>query len=556
MKTAPSFVTRRHFLQTGAAAAAAMAWPGVHISAAPVKHRVDVCIYGGTSGGVIAAVALAKLGRSVALVEPLRHLGGMSSGGLGWVDVKLGGMKAVGGLTSEYYSRIRSYYKAAGVDVGKLGNFGAVAEPHVAEKCFEEMLAEQAAHIVILRESRLHGVRKEGRRLRSIVLDKAPVDRRGAPAPKPLEGEYATIEAEMFLDCSYEGDLLAAAGVTCRLDREGRAEFDESAAGVHVGEPSAVDPYLRPGDPSSGLVPFVSGAAPGEEGAASPIIQAFNFRLCLVKKDSLPIEPPADYQAARYELLARSVAAQEAAGKATLPLKISILPFGKTDVNNSGPVSMDFIGGGADRYARGSWAERAELWHAHEDYQRGVLHFLRQDPRVPESIRTEVAKWGLPKDEFQDTGGWPFQLYIREARRMVGSYVVHQGDCEHPQAIADSIGLGAYALDSHICQRVVQGGRVAPEGTFMVRITKTFPIPYRAICPKESECENLLATFCVSSTHASFAAIRMEPPFMVMSESAAFALHQALEERNAVQRIASEKLIGRLRTAGQAIDIL
>jgi hypothetical protein len=235
-------------------------------------------------------------------------------------------------------------------------------------------------------------------------------------------------------------------------------------------------------------------------------------------------------------------------------LKFSNLPNGKTDVNNAAAVSMDFVTGGAERYAKASWTERARLWHAHEDYQRGLYYFLQTDPRVAEDIRADLALWGLPCDEFQDTQGWPRQLYVREARRMVGTYVMRQSDCENPATrLPDSVGLGTYSLDSHPCQRLVDGGQAVNEGGFYNRIAGAYPISYKTLTPRAEECENLLATFCVSATHVCFASVRMEPPFMVLSESAALAAHSALEESTSVQRINPERFSKRLRDAGQIV---
>jgi hypothetical protein len=570
-----SNLSRRRFLCASTSVAAPLLLPSsVWAIGSANRLQVDVCIYGGMSGGVIAAVALARLGRSVALVEPTRHLGGMTSGGLGWVDIKIGGIRAFGGITGEYYRRVREYYTQTGINVSKFGNSGAVAEPHVAEMVLEQMLAEQAKNVTILRESRLASVHKHGRRIRAIVLDKAPVDPRGAPSPTPLERGYVSISAAMFLDTSYEGDLLAAAGVSHRVDRESRDEYNESLAGVILDSKAefangkqlpAVDPYVRPGDPSSGLIPLVSGEPVGALGSRSRMIQAFNFRLCLVKENPIAIEPGANYSPAQFELLARTLEAYSAGGNPILAkqihsrgigrlIKISILPNGKTDVNNSGPISMDFINGGAERYANASWEERARIWHAHEDYQRGLLYFLQTDPRVAPDIRSDLKQWGLPRDEFKDTRGWPTQLYIREARRIKGEYVMRQSDCEHPPAkLLDSVGLGTYSLDSHTCRRLTDGKVVYSEGGFYDKVGGAYPVSYRALIPRAQECENLLVTFCVSATHVCFASIRMEPAFMALSESAALAAHSAIEEDSSVQRINLSAFAKRVRDAGQVV---
>ncbi len=543
------------------------------------RRKVDVCVYGGTSGGVIGAVALARLGRSVLLIEPTRHIGGMTSGGLGWIDY--GRASTIGGLTKKYFDDVRAYYTVA-----KISNNGWSVEPHVAEELFERLIKEN--RVEVIRETRLASVEKQERRIRTITLDRAPVDSRGAPSPTPLERNYLTIEAAMFMDCSYEGDLLAAAGVKFRGDRERREEFGESYSGVCYSAIESeqkegvnglrkrtalrIDPFIRPGDSASGLLPLISKATLAPAGSRHDAVQAYNFRLCLTKNAPVPIAPPTNYDPDRYEIVRRYFTALAVINDPLQPgdlyfsfghkiprdhprlLKITQLMRGKTDVNNgSCSISMDFVDGGAERYANGTWAERAELWHAHEDYQRGYLYFLRTDERVPEWLRKEIAPWGLPTDEFRDTGGWPTQLYIRQSRRMVSDFVISQKHCEHPAKRTDSVGYGSYSLDSHVCQRLVKDGAVVHEGGFYYRIGNSYPIPYAAIVPREDECENLLVSFCVSSTHVAFASVRMEPPFMILSESAALAADQALREGKSVQRISMERLHARLIEAGQIV---
>jgi FAD dependent oxidoreductase len=539
---------------------------------------VDVCVYGGTSGGVIAAAALARLGRSVLLVEPTRHVGGMTSGGLGWIDY--GRESSIGGMTRSYFADVRAHYAAA-----KMSTNGWSVEPHVADDLFEQLIARHKVEVI--REARLSSVQKDGRRLRSLTLDRAPVDRHGAPPARSQEPGWLTVEARVFIDCSYEGDLLAAADVSHRTDREGRDEFGESLAGVcyaplsservdgsrkTISAPVRIDPYIRPGDSASGLLPLVSGATPSSVGARDAAVQAFNFRLCLTKTDPIPIAAPADYDPQRFEIVRRYIAALDAIHDPLVPgdlyfnfghkmprahprlLKITRLLHGKTDVNSgSCGISMDFVNGGAEGYAGGTWAERAKIWRAHEDYQRGFLHFLATDERLPGWLRKEVSPWGLPKDEFRDTGGWPTQLYLRDVRRMTGSFVITQSHCERPERRDDSVGCASYSLDSHICRRLVKDGAVIHEGGFYSRLSRAYPIPYAALVPREAECENLLVTFCVSSTHVAFASVRMEPPFMILSESAALAADQALREGTSVQRISLTKLRTRLLEAGQVL---
>jgi hypothetical protein len=576
-------ISRRRFVQTTSLLAAGTFSGTVFAASGTERRKVDVCIYGGTSGGVLAAVTLARLGRSVLLIEPTRHVGGMTTGGLGWVD--FGRASAVGGLTKKYFDGVRAYYKAAAVKSN-----GWSVEPHVAEMLFEKMLTQQ--NIEVVREARLACVKKDGRRIRSITLAKAPVDSHGAPAAKPQEDNFMSTEAAMFLDCSYEGDLLALAGVSHRTDRESHDESGESLAGVcfalptsermvqvddskqkmAVAMPLKIDPYVRPGDPSSGLIPLVSSASLATVGSGSSVIQAYNFRLCLTKNDPISVAAPANYEPKFYELIFRYIAALQAIGEPLWPgdlyynfglerryasprlLKITNLMRGKTDVNNGASISTDFVTGGAERYANATWAERAKIWRAHEDYQRGFFYYLCTEERLPEWLRKEMVLWGLPKDEFTDNGGWPTQLYVREARRMTGRYVIDQRHCESPEEREDSIGLGSYALDSHVCQRLVKDGAVIHEGGFLAHdVSKPYPIPYAAITPRAEECENLLVTFCVSSTHVAFASVRMEPPFMILSESAAFAVDQAMKEGTSVQDINTGKLRARLLEAGQLL---
>jgi len=538
-------------------------------------------VYAATSGGVIAAVRLAMLGRSVVVIEPSRHVGGMTTGGLGWID--FGRADSIGGLTRRYFDAIRAHYTHNGVLEGN----GWAVEPHVAEELFEKWIAEHK--IEVIREARIASVKMDRRRIASITLDKALVDSRGAPAKIAAEPDFLTIAAAMFIDCSYEGDLMAKAGVRYRTDREARDEHNESLAGVcfnptdssgafgytdpqfPVRSATKIDPYRNPADPSSGVLPLISTADCPPAGTRHPAIQAYNFRLCLTQDNPIPIAAPSDYDPSRYELVHRYIKSLEIAGEPLWPgdiyegfgherrhgharlLKITKLVRGKTDVNNAGSISMDYVTGGSERYAEATWAERAQLWHAHEDYQRGFLYFLRTDARLPEWLRNDVASWGLPRDEFKDTGGWPTQLYIREARRMVGVFVIKQGDCEKPAQREESIGLGAYSLDSHLCQRLVRDGRVVNEGGFFHRINSPYPIPYSVITPREQECENLLVTFCVSSTHAAFASFRMEPPFMILCESAAFATDAALRKGSAVQGIDPQALARTLKDAGQRV---
>jgi hypothetical protein len=516
--------------------------------------KTDICIYGGTSAGVIAAVAAAKLGRTVLLVEPGRHLGGMSSGGLGQTDI--GNKAAIGGMSHDFYKRIGKVYDR---------REGWTFEPHVAEKIFGELIAEANAKgekIKVLLNHRIAEAEKVGGRIGRIELENVPSDEANAPGhPDKLIG-HVIVEADVYIDTSYEGDLMARAKVGYTVGREAVAKYGESLNGIRDKTPNHqfkvnVDPYVKPGDPGSGLIPLIQAGDGGTPGEGDARVQAYNFRLCLTKRveNQLPITPPAGYDPAQYELAGRYFEAILKRVKSE-PLSYfwinSPMPNGKTDINNKGAVSTDYIGM-SWAYPDADYAARAKIWHAHLQYVQGLLHFWATSERVPEAVRKEMQSYGLCRDEFQDTAGWPHQMYVREARRMVGPYVVTQSVCEHKATAEDAIALAAYNMDSHNCQRVVQNGVVRNEGNVEVPPAAPYPIAYRAITPKKEECENLLVPVCLSATHIAYGSIRMEPVFMVLGESAAHAAHMALEKKAPVQEIDVAALQARLAEAGQIL---
>jgi hypothetical protein len=542
------------------------------------KLVIDICVYGGTSGGVTAAIAAAQQGRSVVLIEPSRHLGGMTSGGLGWTDY--GRIESIGGLSREFFRRVEAWYHATGLspDEWKQG-VGWTHEPHVAETIFKNWLAEY--HVEVVYEHRVATAHKDGSRLRAIVLDHAPPDDRGAPTALAAYPAALQIEAAQWIDASYEGDLMAAANVSYQTSREAAKDYGESVAGViynhHedlqgrlIGTPSLeaatfdIDPYQNAGDPQSGLLPWLVESEPELAGEASSALQAYNFRLCLTDdpQNRVPIEAP-NYDPAQYELLGRYLELMERRGTPLTPdrfhqnwhvLKISPLPNRKSDVNNAGPFSTDLTGANY-RYPEGDWKTRSQIWHAHEDYQRGFHVFLRTDARVPVAVREEVQRWGLCRDEFTDTGHWPSQLYVRESRRLRGSYIMTQSDCEGENPVVDSVGMGSYSLDSHSCQRFAWRGAVVKEGGYIHRIKKPYGISYRALVPRENECENLAVIFCLSSSHAAYSSLRMEPVLMILGQSAAVAVCQALESNRSLQTINVSHLQKHLREGGQVLEI-
>ena len=524
----------------------------------------DLIVYGGTSGGVVAAVQAARLGKSAVILEPGRHLGGMTSGGLSWTDVGNAPdrINALGGLAREVYRRIGAEYgmrpgaeftppksndkTRVGVDFAKPASLSF--EPSVAERVFSQLVAEHK--IPVHFNAPLAKVEKSGKRITSLTT---------------TDGRQFT--GRIFIDATYEGDLLAAAGVSHALGREANSQYGETVNGVQGPSRKAtagkfevpVDPFVRPGDPSSGLLPYLlqSGDV-GEIGAADRRIQSYNYRLCLTDRadNRLPIEPPANYDAANYELLARWIAAREAAGeKLTLRsfLKYDPLQNGKYDFNNRWPISTDFIGG-ADEYPEANADQRVEIAKRHEDYLRGLFHFLSTDERAPQRVREETKQFGLCRDEFVDNGGWPHQLYVREARRMVGDFVMTEHHCTGKQPVPDSIGLGTYGIDMHAVRRIVHHGQPTNEGSNSVSVPQPYPIAYRAITPQREECDNLLSTFALSASHVAFGSIRMEPVFMTLSQSAATAAALAIDANQAVQDVPYPQLRERMLQDGQVLE--
>lgn len=519
------------------------------LPAQPRVEKVDVCIYTATAGGVAAAITAAKEGKKVLLIEPGKHLGGMTSGGLGWTD--FGNKAAIGGLSRDVYRRIGKHY-------GKEEAW--TFEPHVAEKVLKDLLEEHK--VPVLFEHRLGTVEKEGTRIKRIVLDHATPEETGAPAAKATKEAAVAVDAAMYIDCSYEGDLLAKAKVSYHVGREAVSQYNEPLNGIRAKTPHhqflvKVDPYVKPGDPSSGLLPLIQPGDGGKPGDGDKSVQAYNFRLCLTQKDDnkLPIRAPVAYDPQRYEVLARhleNLVAEKKPITLKMLLKIDMVTPAKTDINNQGAVSTDFIGMNY-AYPDGDWATRNRIWKEHEHYIRGLLYFLATSSRVSEAIRKDMQSWGLCKDEFQDTAGWPHQMYVREARRLVGRYVVTQNDCEHKTKIDDSIGLGAYNMDSHNCQRLVKNGVAENEGDVQVSPKGPYAVPYRAITPKAEECTNLLVPVCLSSSHIAYGSIRMEPVFMVLGQSAALAVCQAIDAKQTVQEIDYPKLQKKLLDAGQVL---
>ena len=502
------------------------------------------------------------MNQSVVIVEYGYHLGGMSSGGLGATDI--GNKAAIGGIAREFYHRVAQHYaeqdswrfetcehyfqsQSKSQAPAALKSPDATMwtfEPHVAEQIFFQMVNEANARVYF--QQRLVSVNKSGARIREIVMDTG-----------------RSFRARMFIDASYEGDLMAKAGIAYTVGREANAEYNETLNGICGETPKhqfavPVDPYAKPGERGSGLLPFIENGEPGSAGRADRSVQAYNFRLCYTQLASnrLPHTAPPQYEPAKFELLARYLEALLAAGRKPKlddfwhPVP---MPNGKTDINNNGGFSTDFIGANYE-YPDANEAKRTKLWQEHADYIRGFIYFLATSPRVPESIRSEMQSWGPARDEFLDTGNWPYQLYIREARRMISGYVMTEHNCRGETKADDPVGLAAYTMDSHNCRRIVRNGHVENEGDVQVGGFPPYPISYRSIMPHAAECENLLVPICLSATHIAYGSIRMEPVFMILGQSAATAASLALEAGTSVQKLPYEKLHARLLRDNQLLE--
>jgi hypothetical protein len=487
--------------------------------------EADICVYGGTSTGVVATVAAHRLGKQAVLIEPGRHLGGLTSGGLGMTDT--GNRGAIGGMAREFYQRVYDFYlRRYGADSEQVKDCrdGFRFEPHVAEMILNEMVKEAGAPVFF--GQRLKSVKKRRNRITEIATERGTVFR-----------------APMFIDATYEGDLMAQAKVSYTIGRESNAKYGETLNGIQFGHRGhqfrvPVDPYVVEGDPSSGLLKGISPDPPGNHGDGDHRVQAYCFRLCLtnVPENRVPFPKPKGYDPDRYALYARYI------NKGVFEIfgNSQRMPNNKTDTNNHGAFATDNIGMNYD-YPDGDWATRQRIIEDHINYQQGLFWFLCHDERVPPRIRERVNQWGLAKDEFVDNGNWPHQLYVREARRMISDDVMTEHNCRGTVVAEDSIGLASYNMDSHHVRRIVIEGRVMNEGDVQVGVSP-YPIAYRSIAPRESECANLLVPVCLSCSHIAYGSIRMEPVFMILGQSAATAAHFAIDAKTSVQKIDVKKL--------------
>jgi hypothetical protein len=543
--------------------------------------RYDVVVYGGTSAGISAAIQSTRMGKSVVIIEPTRRLGGLTTGGLGQTDI--GNKHVIGGISREFYRNIREHYndpaswkwqnKSDYMDEGQTRTTKGedamwTFEPSAALKVYHQMLSVEQVDVVYgERLNRESGVKKEGARIASIDMENG-----------------ARYIGEMFIDATYEGDLMAAAGVSYSVGREANSEHGETLNGVQANRVNrtlkwtvsrnalhhnfidGVDPYVIKGDPGSGLLPFiVEGGKPGIDGDGDKGIQAYCFRMTLTDhpENRIPFQKPDNYEEINYELLFRNYEAATGPieemytyGDKLVPWINSPMPNRKTDTNNQKGFSTDFIGQN-HRYPEASYEEREKIVQAHRDYQQGLMWTLAYHPRIPRKVRNAVSKWGTCKDEYgEGSNGWQEQLYIREARRMKSDYVMTQKNCERIEVVDDPVGMAAYGMDSHHVQRYVDAnGFVQNEGNVEAPVANPYPISYRSIVPKKGECENLLVPICVSATHIAFGSIRMEPVFMVLGQSAATAACQAIDQRKAVQDIDYQLLRERLLEDKQVLEI-
>ena len=542
-------------------------FPRVHLAAVAVLSlnvcaaEYNIVIYGGTSAGVIAAVQAKKMGKTTVIVSPDTHLGGLSSGGLGFTDT--GNKAVIGGLSRDFYHRIYKYYDSNNAwkwqKREEYGNKGQgtpaidgdertmwIFEPHAAEKVFEDYIREY--EIPVVRDEwldRANGVKKEGARIVSITT---------------LRGK--TYACKMFIDATYEGDLLAAAGVDYHVGREANSVYNEKWNGNQVGVlhhrhhfgavKEKISPYVTPGDPQSGLLPRIGKEPPGEVGTGDKFVQAYCFRMCLtnVPENRVPFPKPKGYDPKQYELLLRIFNA----GWRETFAKFEPIPNRKTDTNNHGPFSFDNIGYNYD-YPEASYERRHEIIKEHVTYQQGLLYFIANDPRVPKDVQKKMQQWGLPKDEFTDNGNWPWQLYIREARRMIGAYVMTENELMKNKPMPESIGMGSYTIDSHHVRRYVTAeGYVQNEGDIGVHPQRSYEITYGSIVPKSGQGDNLLVPVCVSSSHIAFGSIRMEPVFMILGQAAATAAAMAIDAGVPVQKLEYAQLRGKLLADKQILE--
>lgn len=519
-------LSRRRFLGVTLVVAGTTAIPLPALAAAVVT--ADLVVFGATAAGIVAAVQVRRMGRTAVVVEPGPHLGGLTTGGLGYTDT--GTSAAIGGIAGEFYRRVHAKYAGTAVTPTSPARF--TFEPHVARAVLDDLIAE--AGVPVYLDAPLQSVTTVAGRITELVA-----------------GDRA-FRAPGYVDASYEGDLMDRAGVRWTAGREGNGTYGETINGVQLRSghqfTRPVDPYVSAGNPASGLLPGIGAAPVAPNGTGDTRIQAYNYRMCLTRAaDRIPFERPAGYDPGAYELLLRYVQA----GWTGPFFTTQGVGGGKTDSNNNGAVSTDFIGANY-AYPTASAAVRAGIAADHRTYQQGLMHFLATDPRLPATVRDGTAAWGLAPDEFAATGHWPPQLYVREARRMLSAHVMTERECRGTVAVADPVGLASYTMDSHNCQRVVVGGVVKNEGDVQIGVPRPYGISFRSIVPRREECTNLTVPVCLAASHIAYGSIRMEPVFMVLAQSAATAA--VLAGTGAVQDVGYPALRTRLLADGQRLE--
>lgn len=498
---------------------------------APSKHySVDLCIYGATSAGIMAAYAARRCGLSVLVIGPDRMIGGMTTGGLGQTDI--GHKEAITGLAHQFYEKVGKYY-------GQPESWKF--EPSIALRVYKDYI--RAENIQVLLNTQLKRVKMKGTSIQTLVLNRVT-----GPAKGHLQ-----VRAKVFMDCTYEGDLMAKSGVSYTIGRENNNQYKETLNGFQLAKyhkqsgyhqfPDGVSPYNTPGDPSSGLVWGVSNGKVRPAGTGDGQIQAYNFRLCLTDStaNQIPVTKPKNYDPDKYILLARLFKAQPEMRKINDYFIWSRMPDNKTDVNNRGGFSTDIIGRNYN-WPEANYKKRRKLFKEAVNYTKGLLYFMQNDPRVPDSLQAFIRRWGYPKDEYQAFGHFTPQLYVREGRRMISDYVMTEHNCRREAIVDDGIGLASYGMDSHNTERIVTNGMVKNEGNVEVQVRQPYPISYRSIVPSANECSNLLVPVCLSASHIAYGSIRMEPVFMVLAQSAAMAASMAIKDGVPVQKIDVQKL--------------
>ena len=528
----------------------------MQVFASSKENVFDICVYGETASGVIAAVQAARMGKSVVLISKNKHVGGLATSGLTATDMNRNDM--VGGLAREFYQRVYDYYLNPAVwrnenrEVfferafkrtyrGKNDErrMQWVYESKVAEQIMLDMLEEAGAKLWTNERLDLDkGVQKSGREIKQIFLESGK-----------------TIRAKVFIDASYEGDLLAKAGVSYTVGRESNDTYDETYNGYHVNftngtDLTAIDPYVVPGDKSSGLLPYIDANVPIKQGQADKRVQAYCYRVTLTDDPTnrVKVQKPKNYNPLWYEVLVRRIQSNP---DLTLQKIITLTPMPnrKTDTNH-----LDFFGASYD-YAEADYKQRMEIEQLHRDYALGMLWLLEHDPRIPQHIRYEMKDWGLAKDEFEETGNFPHHMYVREARRMIGEYVMVEKNVTKKNRVGVShpIGVGSYPLDCHYVSKVLdENGKLRYEGTIFEPVTP-YSISYYSLTPKREECTNLLVPVCLSASHVAISSLRMEPVYMVLGQSAAVAASMAIDARQSVQDISYELLEQKLLDLDQII---